>query len=175
MANTPVEVKRTAPTPTQVPAPAAPDVWRSFRTDMDRLFDRFATGFGMPSFGRVFDVAPMLRTEFTLPTPAVDITEDDAAYKVTAELPGMEEKDIEVALSDDLLTIKGEKTAETEEKDKNTYLSERCYGAFQRSFVVPEGVDSDKIKADFAKGVLTVTLPKAAPAQKKTIEVKKAA
>ena len=94
---------------------------------------------------------------------------------LTAELPGMEEKNVEVTLSDDLLTIKGEKTAETEKKDKNTYLSERCYGAFQRSFVVPEGVDSDKIKAEFAKGVLTVTLPKAAPAMKKTIEVKKAA
>jgi HSP20 family protein len=175
MANSPVEVKRTAPTPAPTPAPAVPDVWRSFRGEMDRLFDRFGAGFGMPSFGRMFDVMPTFRTELTLPTPAVDITEDDAAYKVTAELPGMAEKDIEVALSDDVLTIKGEKTAETEKKDENTYLSERCYGAFQRSFVVPGGVDSDKIKADFAKGVLTVTLPKAAPAQKKTIEVKKAA
>ncbi len=175
MANTPIEVKRTAPTPAPASPPAVPDVWRSFRTEMDRLFDRFATGFGMPSFGRVFDIMPTLRTEFALPTPAVDITEDDAAYKVTAELPGMEEKNVEVTLSDDVLTIKGEKTAETEKKDKNYYLSERSYGAFQRSFVVPEGVDSGKIAADFAKGVLTVTLPKAAPPMKKAIEVKKAA
>ncbi len=173
MANTPVEVKRTTPAP--VPTPAVPDVWRSYRTEMDRLFDRFGGGFAMPSFGRMLDVMPSFRTELTLPTPAVDITEDDAAYKVTAELPGMEEKDVEVTLSDDLLTIKGEKTAETEKKDKSYYLSERSYGAFQRAFVVPKGVESDKIAADFAKGVLTVTLPKAAAAVKKTIEVKKAA
>jgi len=170
MANTPVEVVKQTP-----PTKPAPDAWRSLRGEMDRLFDRFSSGLGMPSLGRMFDTAPMLRTEFTVPTPAVDITEDAAGYKVTAELPGMDEKDIEVALSDDVLTIKGEKTAATEKQDENTYLSERCYGAFQRSFVVPEGVDGDKIKADFAKGVLTVMLPKAAPAVKKTIEVKKAA
>ncbi len=175
MATTPVEVKRTAPTPAPAPTPAVPDVWRSFRTEMDRLFDRFGMGFSMPSFGRMLDVMPTLRTEFTMPTPAVDITEDDTGYELTAELPGMEEKNVEVTLSDDVLTIKGEKTAETEKKEKNTYLSERCYGAFQRSFVLPEGVESDKIAADFAKGVLTVTLRKAAPAVKKTIEVKKAA
>jgi len=170
MANTPVEVVKQTP-----PTKPAPDAWRSLRGEMDRLFDRFSSGFGMPSLGRMFDTTPMLRTEFTVPTPAVDIIEDAAGYKVTAELPGMDEKDIEVALSDDVLTIKGEKTAETEKQDANTYLSERCYGAFQRSFVVPDGVDGDKIKADFAKGVLTVMLPKAAPAVKKTIEVKKAA
>ena len=170
MANTPVEVVKQTP-----PSKAAPDAWRTLRGEMDRLFDRFATGFGMPSLGRMFDTAPMLRTDYTVPTPAMDITEDEGAYKVTAELPGMDEKDIEVALSDDVLTIKGEKTAETEKKDANTYLSERCYGAFQRCFVVPDGVDGDKIAAAFAKGVLTVTLPKVAPAQKKTIEVKMAA
>jgi HSP20 family protein len=169
MANTPVELKAT--TPTQ----PAPETWRSFRGEIDRLFDRFATGFGMPSFGRMFDMAPTSRTDFTPPSPAVDIIEDEAAYKVTAELPGMEEKDVEVALTDDVLTIKGEKTAETEKKENNTYLSERSYGAFQRSFIVPDGVDREKIAADFAKGVLTLTLPKVAPAQKKTIEVKAAA
>ena len=175
MANTPVEVKRTTPTPAPAPTPAVPDVWRSLRGEMDRLFDRFGMGMGLPSFGRVFDMMPTLRTEFTVPTPAVDITEDDTGYKLTAELPGMEEKNVEVTLTDDVLTIKGEKAAETEKKDKNTYLSERCYGAFQRAFVIPDGVDGDKVTADFAKGVLTVTLPKAAPAVKKTIEVKKAA
>ena len=175
MATTPVEVKRTAPKPVAAPAPAVPDVWRSFRTEMDRLFDRFGMGGGLPSLGRMLDVMPSWRTEFAMPTPAVDITEDDTGYKLTAELPGLEEKNVEVTLTDDVLTIKGEKTAETEKKEKNTYLSERCYGAFERAFVLPEGVDSEKVAAEFAKGVLTITLPKAAPVMKKTIEVKKAA
>lgn len=173
MASTPVEVKKTVPAP--APAPAAPEAWRSFRTEMDRLFDRFAGGFGMPTLGRFFDVAPTVRTALTMPVPAVDISEDDAGYKITAELPGLEEKDVEVTLTDDVLTIKGQKSAETEKQEKNLYLSERSYGAFQRAFVLPDGVDAEKIAADVAKGVLTVTVPKAAPAQKKTIEVKAAA
>lgn len=173
MATVPVEVKKTPPVPANVPA--MPETWRTFRTEMDRLFDRFSNGFGLSSFGRMFDVTPMMRSEFTMPAPAVDITEDDTTYTITAELPGLEEKDVEVALTNGLLTIKGEKTAETEKKEKNLYLSERSYGSFQRSFVLPDGVDADKIAATVAKGVLTVTLPKAVPAQKKTIEVKAAA
>jgi HSP20 family protein len=174
MANTPVDVKKTAPVPA-----TAPDAWRSLRTEMDRLFDRFAGGWGMPSLRRMFDVEPALRYEssFTMPAPAVDVSEDEAAYKVTAELPGMSEKEIEVVVSGDTLTLKGEKRQEKEQKDKNYYLSERSYGSFQRSFFVPEGVDRDKIAADFSKGVLTVTMPKTAKAveQQKKIEVKTAA
>ena len=173
MANTPVEVKKTAP------APAAPDAWRSLRTEMDRLFDRFAGGWGMPSLRRMFDAEPTFRYEssLTVPSPAVDITEDEAGYKVTAELPGMNEKEVEVVLSDGMLTLKGEKRAEKEQKDKNFYLSERSYGSFQRSFTLPDGVDRDKIAADFAKGVLTITMPKTAKAKEaeKKIEVKAAA
>jgi HSP20 family protein len=174
MANTPVEVKKTAPAPA-----GAPDAWRSFRTEMDRLFDRFAGGWGMPSLRRVFDTEPAFRYEssFTLPSPAVDITEDDAGYKVTAELPGMTEKELEVVLSDGVLTLKGEKQQEKEQKEKNFYLSERSYGSFQRSFTLPDGVDRDKISADFAKGVLTVSMPKTAKEKDaaKKIEVKAAA
>jgi HSP20 family protein len=174
MANTPVEVKKTAPAPTGVP-----DTWRSFRTEMDRLFDRFAGGWGVPSLRRMFDTEPAFRYEstFSVPSPAVDITEDDAGYKVTAELPGMTEKEIEVVLSDGMLTLKGEKKQEKEQKEKNFYLSERSYGSFQRSFTLPEGVDRDKIAADFAKGVLTISMPKTAKAKEaeKKIEVKAAA
>ena len=174
MANTPVEVKKTAPAATN-----APDAWRSLRTEMDRMFDRFAGGWGMPSLRRMFDAEPALRYEstFTVPSPAVDITEDDGNYKVTAELPGMTEKEIEVVVSGDMLTLKGEKKEEKEQQEKNFYLSERSYGSFQRSFYVPEGVDRDKIAADFSKGVLTITMPKTAKAvqQQKTIEVKAAA
>lgn len=174
MATTPVEVKKAAPAPT-----APPDAWRSFRSEMDRLFDRFATGFGMPSLRRVFDLEPAFRFEsgVTVPNPAIDVTEDADAYKLTAELPGMAEKDIEVALTDDTLTIKGEKKQEQEKQEKNFYLSERSYGAFERSFALPDSVDATNITAEFAKGVLTVTLPKTAKAkvEPKKIEVKAAA
>ncbi|MGA3402644.1 MAG: Hsp20/alpha crystallin family protein [Acetobacteraceae bacterium] len=173
MATTPVEVKKT------VPAPTTPDTWRSFRTEMDRLFDRFSNGFGMPSLRRMFDVDVPFRfeTALTMPNPAIDVTEDADAYKLTAELPGMAESDIEVALTDDMLTIKGEKKQEQEKKEKNYYLSERSFGSFRRSFALPDGVDRDKIGAEFAKGVLTVTLPKAAEAkvEPKKIAVKAAA
>ena len=173
MANTPVEVRKSVPA-----AANAPDTWRSFRTEMDRLFDRFAGGWGMPSLRRMFDAEPAFQYEssFALPSPAVDISEDDGAYKVTAELPGMTEKDIEVVVSGDTLSIKGEKRLEKEQKEKNFHLSERSYGSFQRSFYVPDGVDRDKIAADFSKGVLTVTMPKTAKAmeQTKKIEVKSA-
>ena len=170
MGTAPVEVKKT-PAPTQ-----APDAWRSLRTEMDRLFDRFAGGFPFPALGRMFEGVPTPRfeTAFSMPTPAVDITEDAAGYKVTAELPGMAETDIDVSVTDGTLTIKGEKKQETEKKEENFYLSERSYGSFQRSFALPDSVDADKIGAEFAKGVLTVTLPKKpeAKVEPKKIDVK---
>lgn len=167
MSVTPVEVKKTlAPS-------AAADPWRSFRSEFDRLFDRFSP-FGMPSMRRMFDLAPTVESNVSFNVPAVDVTEDDKAYKIAAELPGLEEKDIDVTVTDGVLTLKGEKRQEKEEKNKNWYLSERAYGSFQRSFELPQGVDRDKIAAEFAKGVLTVTLPKSAEAQKqqKKIDVK---
>jgi HSP20 family protein len=174
MANTPVEVKKTAPAPS-----TTPDALRDFRTEMDRLFDRFAGGWGMPSFRRMFDMEPASRYESTVTmlAPAVDITEADGAYKVTAELPGMSEQDIGVEVSGDMLTLKGEKRQEKEQKEKNFHLSERSYGSFRRSFYIPEGADREMITADFAKGVLTITMPKSEKAvnQQKKIEVKAAA
>lgn len=177
MAQTQVEVTKTTPTPTPT---RMPDVWQSFRNDMDRLFDRFAGGFSLPSLRRrMFDVEPAWRTEssFTFSAPAVDVTEDDKAYRITAELPGLEQENVDITVSGDVLTLKGEKHYEKEEQDKNRHMSERAYGSFQRSFTLPEGVDRDKIAADLSKGVLTVTLPKTAEAQKaqRKIEVKTAA
>ena len=164
MATIPVEVKK-APSPRE----GSVEPWRSFRDDMDRLFDRFAKGFGVPSF------APFWSKDVDLAAPAVDLAEDDKAYTVTAELPGIEENDIDVAVSGGMLTIKGEKKQEKEEKNKNYYLSERSYGSFQRSFSLPDGIDQAKIAANFAKGVLTVTLPKSPEGQKsQKIEVKAA-
>ena len=158
------------------PAPAnPPDALRSLRSEIDRLFDRFAGGSDMPWVRRMLDVKPAFRYESTLsmPSPAVDVIEDDAAYEVTAELPGMSENEIEVMISGDLLTLKGEKH---QEKEKNFYLSERSYGSFRRSFYVPKDVDHDKITADFSQDVLTVTMPKTAKAvgQARKVEVKAA-
>jgi HSP20 family protein len=165
----------------QKPASAALRPWRPFenlRREIDRLFDDFDGGLWRSPFGRsFFDVQPFGRREMAwAATPAVDVAETDKAYEITAELPGIDEKNIEVKLADGALTIKGEKREEKEEKKKDYYLSERSYGSFQRSFQVPEGVDTDKIEASFKKGVLTVTLPKSAEAQKaaKKIDVKAA-
>ena len=109
MASTPVEVKRATPTSASVP-----DVWRSFRSEMDRLFDRFSTGFGMPSLRRMFDIEPSGRFEssFAFPAPAIDVSEDEKAYKISAELPGLEAKDLDVSIVGDTLMIKGEKQQE---------------------------------------------------------------
>ncbi len=139
--------------------------------EIDRLFDEF--GRGWPSTGRsLFAAEPLWQREIT--APAIDVTEDEKTYEVTAELPGMDEKNIEVKVSDGSLTIKGEKKEEKEEKKKDYYLHERHFGSFQRSFTLPKGVDANKIEAAFKKGVLTVTLPKTAETQKsqKTIKVK---
>jgi HSP20 family protein len=106
--------------------------------------------------------------------PSVDVKETDTEYEVSAELPGMDEKDVELTLADNLLTIRGEKKTEREEKDKNYYLSERSFGSFRRTIPLPAEVDEDKVEAHFRNGVLTVRLPKSAEAQARTrrIEVK---
>lgn len=163
-----------APAPVEVKSTpnGSPEIWRSFRNEMDRLFDRFgfASWPSFPSFPSLFEKS----AGFSFNVPAVDVTEDDKGYKIEAELPGLDEKDIEVTVNGDLLVLKGEKRQEKEEKTKNTYVNERSYGSFQRVFSLPEGVDRSKIAADFSKGVLAVTLPKTAETQKqqKKVEIK---
>ncbi len=141
----------------------------SLRREIDHLFDDFGAGFWRtPSRRSLFDVEPFWRREFTLgTTPAVDVVEKEKAYEITAELPGMEEKNVEVQFSDGVLTIKGEKQEDKEEKQKDYYMSERRYGSFRRSFQVPDGVDAEKIEANFKNGVLSVTLPKSPETQRK--------
>ena len=107
--------------------------------------------------------------------PSMDVTETDKEIEITAELPGLEEKDVQINVADNLLTIRGEKKAEKEEKDKDYRLVERSYGSFERTLALPDGVNLDAIQASIAKGVLKVTVPKPAPAQSKTIDVKAAA
>ena len=159
--------------------PAVPQAWRPFdalRHQVDRLFDEFDRDFWAAPFRRsTFDLEPFWRRQFIGATvPAVDIVEKDNAFEVKADLPGLDEKNVEVKLTDGMLTIKGEKQEEKEEKKKDFYLHERQYGAFERSFRVPETVDAEKIEAHFKKGVLTVTLPKKPEARKpeKKIEIK---
>ena len=160
------------------PAGALRRPFENLRREIDRLFDDFDVGVWRSPFGRsLFDVQPFFQREATWAmAPAVDVAETEKAYEITAELPGMDEKNIEVKFADGVLTIKGEKQEEKEEKKKDYYLSERSYGSFQRSFQVPARVDADKIEASFKKGVLTVTLPKSAEAQQseKKITVKAA-
>ncbi len=152
-----------------------PATWRPFenlRREVDRLFDDFDGGFWRFPSRRLFDAEPFWRRGAT--SPAVDIVEHEKDYQIAAELPGMEEKDVELKVANGVMTIKGEKKEEKEEKKKDYYLSERRYGAFQRAFSLPDGVDADKIEASFKKGVLTVTLPKKPEAikQERKIEVK---
>jgi HSP20 family protein len=152
--------------------------FESLRREVDRLFEDFAGGIWRSPFGRSsFDFEPGWRSTSAMGVvPAVDVTETDKAYEVKAELPGIDEKNVEVKVTDGVLTIKGEKQEEKEEKKKDYYLSERSFGSFQRTFQIPNGVDLDKIEANFKKGVLTVTLPKSTEAQtaEKKITVKSA-
>jgi HSP20 family protein len=147
------------------------------RREVDRPFEDFDRGFWRFPFRSAFALEPFWRGEPTWGTaPAVDISESDKDYEITADLPGMTEKDIEVTLANGGLIIKGQKQKEKEEKKKDYYLHERRFGSFERRFRVPEGVETDKIEAGFKNGVLTVTLPKTAEAQKaeKKIAVKAA-
>jgi HSP20 family protein len=151
--------------------------WQPFETlrrEVDRLFDDFGHDFWRRPFGAIANFEPFSR-KFNL-LPAVDVVESDKGYEITAELPGMDEKSIEVNLVNGGLTIKGEKKDEKEEKDKDRYVSERRYGSFERYFRLPDGVDAGKIEAIFTKGVLKVTLPKKPEAQQpaKKIEIKAA-
>jgi HSP20 family protein len=163
--------KSTAPAKAEDRAP-----FESLRREIDRLFDDFRPfDWRLPSRVLGFEVPRIARAEWQV-APAMDLVEKDDAYEITAELPGLDEKNVEIKLSNHTLTIKGEKNEVKEDKQKDYYHSERRYGSFQRSFQLPEGVDADKIDAHFAKGVLTVKLPKTAEAKKaeKKIAVKAA-
>jgi len=134
--------------------------------DMDNLFGSLMRG---------FDAAPFQdNTSLSQLTPRLDISETEKEYQVTAELPGVEEKDLDITLTKGLLTIKGEKKADKEEKGKNYHRIERTYGSFERSISLPQDADQQNVSADFNRGVLKVTVakkPEAIPTTRK-IEVK---
>ncbi|HET6467832.1 MAG TPA: Hsp20/alpha crystallin family protein [Geminicoccaceae bacterium] len=150
----------------------------ALRREVDRLFDDFFTGFSLAPFGRGFEADPWRRFQSTLGMahPAVDAAENEKEYRITAELPGLTEKDVEVSLVNGTLTLKGEKKEEKEERKENYYMAERRRGSFQRSFRLPEDVDPGGIAASCKDGVLTIILPKSAQAQakRKKIDVKAA-
>lgn len=161
------------------PAPASKESspLENLRREVDRLFDQFNLPEWRMPFGRGFTGLELSwpKTAWQI-APAMDLVEKDGKYEVTAELPGIDEKNVEVKVANGTLSIKGEKSEEKEEHEKEYHLSERRYGSFHRSFRIPEGVDANKIEASFAKGVLTVTLPKTAEARnsEKKIAIKAA-
>jgi len=161
--------KARAGVPTRA-AEAAP--LRSLRDEIDRVFEDFYKGLGWwPRPGRLFDVEPFFepfrRMEpiWAGKQPTADVAESDTEFRITAEMPGIDEKDIEVTVADGMLTIKGEKSEEKEEKKKDYHVSERRFGSFRRSFALPKTADIDKVQATMKNGVLSVVLPKAAAAQ----------
>ena len=103
--------------------------------------------------------------------PAVDIHEEKDSYLIKADLPGVKQNEIDISVDDDILTLKGERKVEKEEKDKNYYRFERAYGAFQRSFALPSSVDVTKIAANYKDGVLEMKIPKAEEVKKKQIKI----
>ncbi len=104
--------------------------------------------------------------------PRVDIMEHEDSYVIKAEMPGVNKNDVKITLHDNVLSIRGEKKQEREEKDANYHRVERSYGTFERQFALPTGVKSDKIDASYRDGILTIMLPKAEEAKPKEIEVK---
>jgi len=126
------------------------------------VFDRFFNDLELPD---IFNEEKML-------VPAFDISETEKEYMITGEIPGIDVKDLDITLLDGILTIKGEKKQEKEDKDENYHRIERNYGSFQRNFRIPEKVKTDKLNATYKDGVLKLTLPKAEASEAKKIEVK---
>jgi HSP20 family protein len=157
----------TKPGETSVSRPR--DVFATMRDEMDRMFERMEHGF--PRWPSLF------RQGYeTVMVPELDVRENTDSITIEAELPGVEEKDVAVTLTNGTLTIKGEKKQSKEEKNENYYLAERSYGAFERSLRLPETIDEAKIEAKFDKGVLKVKAakkPEAVRAARK-IEIKPA-
>lgn len=171
MPNTPIAIKKDVEKGEHLPG-----LWRSFREELDHLFHRFDGGFGLPGAKRLIEIEPFFARAVAIGAlmPKVDVVEDDHAYSVTVELPGLDEKDMSVTLTGNHLLVKGTKIQER--GDKDLHIRERSYGAFERSFRIPDSIEREKIAADFSKGVLTITLPKSASATQpaKKIEIKAA-
>ena len=151
------------------------DRFLNLRNEIDHLFDEIHDNWPFTSLGQR-GKSTALTTPFVFgdTLPAIDVCEKDDRIEVKAELPGMDENDIDVQLSDHMLVISGEKKEEHEEGEKegNYYVSERRYGSFKRSIAVPKGIDQNKVDASFKKGVLTVVLQKTPESREKVKKIK---
>ena len=140
------------------------DPFRSLRDEVDRLFEDFGRGWPGP-WGTTWPWAPEAFS------PAVDLKETDAEYVITAEVPGFPKDKLEINVTEDALTIRGERKEETEKKEGGYHLRESSSGSFQRVLALPGSVVADQAKAKLEDGVLTVTLPKAAPKETKGAKI----
>lgn len=174
------ETEKRLPVKREERGATAPSTWRPFEDlhrEIDRLFEDFGRGGWLQSLRpSKWGLEPHQRREYSWKAPVVDISETDKGFEITAEMPGMDARNVEVKLRNGNIVIKGEKREESEEKTKDYYVKERQFGAFERVFALPEGIDVDKIDARYHNGVLTVALPKSAEAKKpeKTISIKAA-
>ena len=132
----------------------------SIHSDMNRLFDQWARPARYRAEGETLDWMPV-----------VDILEADGHVEIRAEMPGLSEQDVQVSVTDDVLTLRGEKTQESEAEDKKYHRVERSYGRFQRSFTLPANLNAGDIKAKFTNGVLTVSIPKVEEVQPKEVQI----
>ena len=145
------------------------DPFSSFRNEMDRLFEDFFAPGETRSFAG--DGGAGGRAGGLSISPSIDLHETEQAYEVTAELPGMEQKDVEVTLRDNALVLSGEKRQDHQEGEGGRRWSERSFGRFERYVALPEEVDADKVEAKFRNGVLKITLPKNPKARDKTRKI----
>ena len=132
--------------------------------EMERLFDDFWKGSGRQSMTSM----PWIHGEVM---PSIDVTEDDMKFHVQVELPGMDKDDVDITLTGSVLTIRGEKKRDEEQKGRGFFRKERSYGAFTRSLQLPAEVDEKNIRASFEKGVLQIELPKTEEAQKRVTHI----
>lgn len=146
---------------------ASNDTWPgsifSLHREVDRIFDDFVTAAKPKDASQHWN-------------PRLNIAETPAQFQISVELPGVAEKDVDISLNDGLLTIKGQRATETEEKDKNYHRVESFYGSFQRQIALPDVIDADRIEATFKNGMLDVIVPKLAvtPPKERKIKLKSA-
>lgn len=136
----------------------AADPFVSFRDEMNRVFEEFARW-------------PLAGDARSTLSPRADVSETDGEIHVEIELPGIDEKDVEVTLAGDMLTVKGEKKTEREDRRRDYHLVERSYGSFSRAIALPYAVEADDVSAEFDKGVLRVTVRKPKQVLQKTAKI----